>query len=173
MRTIALDLHKRFAEVAVHEGGEPRRLGRIGTTGRELRAFAESLGKHDHVVVESTSFTWALVELLSERAGKVTVSNPMKTQAIASAKVKTDKVDASVLAQLAAADFIPEVWAPDRGDAHAAPSNRPPGEPRASAGPPSQPGPCRPGAQLRRGAGDRCLWQQGSPLPRAARARRA
>lgn len=41
------------------------------------------------------------------------MSNPMRTQAIASAKVKTDKVDARVLAELGAADFIPPVWSPD------------------------------------------------------------
>ncbi len=65
------------------------------------------------MVLESTSLTWAIAELLSEHAGRVTVSNPMKTKAIASAKVKTDKVDAKVLAQLGAAEFVPEVWAPD------------------------------------------------------------
>jgi transposase len=111
MRTVALDVHKRFAEVAVHEQGEVRRLGRIET--RELRAFAESLRPDDHVVLESTSMTWAIAELLARHAGRVTVSNPLRTKAIASAKVKTDKVDARVLAQLAAADFLPEVWAPD------------------------------------------------------------
>jgi transposase len=57
--------------------------------------------------------TWSIAELLGRCAGKVTVSNPMQTRAIASAKVKTDKVDARVLAQLGAADFLPEVWAPD------------------------------------------------------------
>ena len=57
--------------------------------------------------------TWAIAELLAEHAGRVTVSNPMRTRAIASAKVKTDKIDAKVLAQLGAADFLPEVWAPD------------------------------------------------------------
>jgi transposase len=111
MRTVALDVHKRFAEVAVHEDGELRRLGRIETG--ELRMFAESLGPEDHVVLESTAMTWAIAELLSEHAGRVTVSNPMRTRAIASAKVKTDKIDARVLAQLGAADFLPEVWAPD------------------------------------------------------------
>jgi hypothetical protein len=35
----------------------------------------------------------------------VVVSNPAKTRAIAEAKVKTDKVDAWILAQLLAADF--------------------------------------------------------------------
>jgi transposase len=57
--------------------------------------------------------TWAIAELLAEHAGRVTVSNPMRTRAIASAKVKTDKIDAKVLAQLGAADFLPELWAPD------------------------------------------------------------
>ena len=32
-RTVALDVHKRFAEVAVHEDGEVRRVGRIETSG--------------------------------------------------------------------------------------------------------------------------------------------
>ncbi len=38
----------------------------------------------------------------------------MKTKAIASAKVKTDKVDAEVLARLLASDFLAEVWVPDQ-----------------------------------------------------------
>jgi transposase len=41
------------------------------------------------------------------------VSNPKKTRAIAEAKVKTDKVDAAILAQLLAADYLPSVWLPD------------------------------------------------------------
>jgi transposase len=111
-RTLGLDVHKRFAEVAVHEEGEVRRLGRIET--KDLQAFAASLSSEDHVVLESTSLTWAIAELLGRYAGRVTVSNPMKTRAIASAKVKTDKVDARVLAELGAAEFVPEVWAPDQ-----------------------------------------------------------
>jgi transposase len=111
-RTLGLDVHKRFAEVAVHEHGEVRRLGRIET--KDLQAFAASLSSEDHVVLESTSLTWAIAELLGRHAGRVTVSNPMKTKAIASAKVKTDKVDARVLAELGAAEFVPEVWAPDQ-----------------------------------------------------------
>jgi transposase len=37
----------------------------------------------------------------------------MKTRAIAEAKVKTDKVDAAILAQLLAADYLPGVWVAD------------------------------------------------------------
>jgi len=35
------------------------------------------------------------------------------TRAIADAKIKTDKVDAGVLAQLLAAEYLPAVWQPD------------------------------------------------------------
>src|SRR5919199_802855 len=111
VRTVALDVHKRFAEVAVHEDGAVRRLGRIETS--RLAEFATSLGPEDHVVLESTAMTWAIAELLAADAGRVTVSNPMRTRAIASAKVKTDRIDARVLAQLGAADFLPEGWSPD------------------------------------------------------------
>jgi transposase len=43
----------------------------------------------------------------------VIVSNPLRTRAIAEAKIKTDKVDAQVLAQLLRCDYLPEVWQPD------------------------------------------------------------
>jgi transposase len=113
-RTFALDVHKRFAEIALVENGEPaRRWGRIATTPHELRTFAEQLGPEDEVVIESTSITWAIVDLMAPRAGRVVVSNPLRTRAIASAKVKTDQIDARILADLGAAEFLPEVWAPD------------------------------------------------------------
>jgi hypothetical protein len=37
----------------------------------------------------------------------------MATKAIAKAKVKTDKVDAAVLAHLLRLSYLPEVWQPD------------------------------------------------------------
>ena len=66
------------------------------------------------MVLDSTAMTWAIAELLADDAGRVTVWNPMRTRSIASANVKTDTMVADVLAQLGAADFLPEVWAPDR-----------------------------------------------------------
>ena len=58
--------------------------------------------------------TYAIATLLARYVGRVVVSNPTKTRAIAEAKVKTDKVDAAILAQLLAADFLPSVWLPDQ-----------------------------------------------------------
>ncbi len=114
MRTIGLDVHKHFAEVAILEPGKGvRRAERIQADPASLRAFADTLGPEDQVVLEATCNTWAIAELLTGHAGRVVVSNPLRTRAIADAKCKTDQVDAAVLAQLLAADFIPEVWSPD------------------------------------------------------------
>lgn len=41
------------------------------------------------------------------------VANPQQVKAIAHARIKTDKIDAGVLASLRAADFLPEIWLPD------------------------------------------------------------
>jgi hypothetical protein len=51
------------------------------------------LGPADEVALEVTGNTWAIATVLASRAGRVVVSNPAKTRAIAEAKVKTDKVD--------------------------------------------------------------------------------
>lgn len=59
------------------------------------------------MALEATGNSDAIANLLMPLVGRVVVSNPSKTRAIAEAKVKTDKVDARILAQLLAADFLP------------------------------------------------------------------
>lgn len=112
-RCIGLDVHREFAEVAIWEDGIVRSAGRIATTPDALRLFAESLCEHDEVALEATGNTHAIVRLLERHVARVVVSNPRKTRVIAEARVKTDKVDAQVLAQLLAAGFLPTVWVAD------------------------------------------------------------
>ncbi|MEK6719805.1 MAG: IS110 family transposase [Chloroflexota bacterium] len=113
MRTIGLDVGRTFAEVAIHEGGRTRSAGRTPVTPAGLRSFAAGLHADDEVVLEATTNTWAIAGLLAEHAGRVVVSNPLRTRAIADAKHKTDRIDAATLAELQAARYIPEVWQPD------------------------------------------------------------
>ena len=87
---------------------------RLELTRERLTDFArDHLTPDDLVAVEATTNTWAVVRLLKPFVAGVVVSNPLKTRAIAEAKVKTDKVDAHVLAQLLRCDFLPGVWQPD------------------------------------------------------------
>src|ERR671919_1003617 len=112
-RCIGLDVHREFAQVAIWEAGLVRQAGRIELTPEALRFFADSLCVSDEVALEATGNTHAIARLLERHVGRVVVSNPTKTRAIAEAKVKTDKVDAQVLAQLLAAGFLPSVWLAD------------------------------------------------------------
>jgi transposase len=113
MRTVGLDIGTRVAEIAINEDGRTRSGGRIAATPDDLRAFAQSLGPDDQVALEATLNTWPIVELLERHAGRVVVSNPLRTRAIAEAKTKTDRIDAATLAELLAADYLPAVWQPD------------------------------------------------------------
>ena len=111
---VGLDISKHTAEVAVLRGGvgAPRRT-RFAARPDDIRAFARTLGPQDQVVLESCTNALAFHRLLCQHAGRVVLSNPLKTRVIAAAKVKTDKVDAEILARLLAADFLPTVWVPD------------------------------------------------------------
>src|ERR671921_15172 len=113
VRYIGMDVHREFAQLAVVEDGVVRDEGRIGVTPEALRAWAAGLTADDQVALEATGNSDAIATLLTPLVGRVVVSNPSKTRAIAEAKVKTDKVDARILAQLLAADFLPPVWLPD------------------------------------------------------------
>ena len=55
----------------------------------------------------------AVVRVLSPYVARVIMTNPLHVKAIAQADLKTDKIDAGVLASLHAASFLPEVWLPD------------------------------------------------------------
>lgn len=109
-----LDVHRRFIQVCCVDGaGAVQRAFRIDATHEGILAFAETLEPDDQVVLEATFHTWAIWALLAPHAGRVVVANPLQVKAIAHARVKTDKVDAQILAQLLRLDFIPEVNMPD------------------------------------------------------------
>jgi transposase len=67
----------------------------------------------DEVVMESTGSVWAnLYDRLDQVHINVVLANPMKTKTIASARIKSDKVDARILAHLLRADLIPPSYVP-------------------------------------------------------------
>ncbi len=71
------------------------------------RLRREGVTEFDAVALEATTNTWAIVRLVKPHVAEVVVSNPLRARAIADAKVKTDKVDAFVLAQLLRCDYLP------------------------------------------------------------------
>jgi len=99
--------------MAVLEDGKIRNAGKIDLEHNRLLQFAKRLKFDDEIIIEATGNTSAIVRLLSPFVGRVIIANPILVRAIAWAKVKTDKIDAAVLAKLHASGFLPEVWMPD------------------------------------------------------------
>ncbi|EKF61538.1 hypothetical protein QWE_03175 [Agrobacterium albertimagni AOL15] len=113
MRSIGMDVHRSFAQVAVLDQGKVMEEFRVELDYDAVLGFGQTLQKDDEVILEATGNTSAIVRLLTPFVAKVVIANPLQVKAIAHARVKTDKVDARILAQLHAAGFLPEVWAAD------------------------------------------------------------
>ena len=113
MRSVALDVHLDFCEVAIVEDGEVRSAGRIETKPEQIELFASSLGPDDRVALEVTGNAWEIARTIEPHVAEVLVVSPSDT-GIRQARAKTDRLDARTLARLLAAGSLDGVWMPDR-----------------------------------------------------------
>ena len=78
--------------------------------------FSSSLSMDDKVVMESTGSVWTnLYNSLDSKHIPVVLANPLKTKAIAWARIKSDEIDARILAHLLRSDLIAESYVPTLG----------------------------------------------------------
>jgi transposase len=115
VRYVGLDVHKRVVQACfLAADGRVIEQLRFDLGPHRLQIFAEEhLLPTDRLALEATTNTWAVARILKPHVAQLVVSNPLTTRAIAAAKVKTDKVDARVLAHLLRCDYLPPVWQPD------------------------------------------------------------
>lgn len=109
-----IDLHKRIIVLhTVDDSGQCVKKARQGADRDALLAYFAILpGRHRAVVETTVGWYWAC-DLLREAGVEVTLAHAARLKAIASAKVKTDAVDAETLAQLLRAGLIPEAYQMD------------------------------------------------------------
>ena len=114
-RWFGLDLAKRETQLStLDRTGSQIFTNRFPTTREQFLALAAELRETDTVALEVTTNSNSIARLIRDNSkAKVIVSNPIKTKIIAQAKIKTDKIDARVLAELARVGYLPEVWLPD------------------------------------------------------------
>jgi transposase len=115
-RWVGIDLHRKRSHVAViDEQGELTVSRRIVN---DRDTFLELLGDPQdgdtHVALEATyGWEW-LAELLEEAGYDLHLAHPLRTRAIAAARVKTDAIDAKTLAHLLRTGFLPEAYVAPR-----------------------------------------------------------
>lgn len=110
-----LDIHQKFIYATiVDRKGKIIRQTRVTTSEPGLDALFRRLRSKIKVVIESCGIWLNIYESLEQRGYKVCLANPLKLKAIASAKIKNDKVDSETLAQLLRANLIPETYIPTK-----------------------------------------------------------
>jgi transposase len=76
--------------------------------------FLKELGEEMEIAVEATPSRYWLYDHLESEGFQARLSHPLKTNAIASAKVKTDKVDSASLAHLLRSNLLPLSDVPEK-----------------------------------------------------------
>ncbi len=110
MRSIGLDVHRDFCQVAIFEDGKVIRHPRVPARQAPLVAFARSLEPTDQVGLEATGNALAIARLIEPHVARVVIANAAVTKGIGAARAKTDQLDARTLAQLLGTGFFPQVW---------------------------------------------------------------
>ena len=109
MYYIGLDVHKKTISYCVKDAaGCVHSEGKIGSTRRELDAWVRTLPQPRMMAMEATIFTGWIYDHLLPHAEKVKVAHPLMLRAIAAAKRKNDRIDASKIADCLRCDFLPE-----------------------------------------------------------------
>ncbi len=106
-----IDLHKKTSFITtINERGQVVKKNNLKNIPSLILKYFDDLAANTRIVIESMSSWYWLYDLLTGKGMDVIISNPAKTKAIASAKIKNDKVDSHMLAQLLRADLIPESY---------------------------------------------------------------
>lgn len=78
------------------------------------RYFRQFRGQAVQVAVEACGFWPAFREVVEPEVERLVLVHPQRVKAIASAKLKNDRVDSATLAHLLRCDLLPESWKADR-----------------------------------------------------------
>jgi transposase len=108
---VGMDVHRKRTQVAVlGEDGTQLMNRNVPNDPAELAAILGPLGPGTPAVFEA-AYGWGWLAELCEDLGMEThLAHPFRCKAIASARLKNDKVDARTLAHLLRTDLLPEAW---------------------------------------------------------------
>ena len=108
---VGIDVHRKRSQVAVvNEGGEVLANRNVPNGVEPILSVIGTLPAGTPAAYEA-AFGWGwLLELLEDYGFEPHMVHPLQCKAIASARLKNDKVDAATLAQLLRADLLPEAW---------------------------------------------------------------
>ncbi len=108
MLNVGLDVHQKYTYYTeLDDVGRVIRQGKVANEG--LPALFSD-GEERQVALESTRNWYCVVDSLEGVVSAINLSHPLKTRAIAEARIKTDKVDSAILAHLLRTNLLPTAY---------------------------------------------------------------
>ena len=115
MHYYGVDFHKDYSFIThTDANGNIIEEMTIRNTPKKLKEFVNSLEKRSKLALEAVGNWYYFYELLEKRDINVYLCHPKKTKAIASARIKTDKIDARTIAHLLRARLLPLSYIPPK-----------------------------------------------------------
>ncbi|MCL5104548.1 MAG: IS110 family transposase [Armatimonadetes bacterium] len=115
MKYGGLDVHKSFIQVCILDRElESCEDFKIDSSRESLKELEQLLSETECIALEASSHWGWVVDELDDMGVEVVLSHPSKTKAIGCAKIKTDKIDARMLAYLLSAGLLPQAHIPCR-----------------------------------------------------------
>jgi len=112
---VGVDYHKRFSVATqMDEKGKILQQVRLMNDPETLTRFVSHLPVGSKIALEATGSWYYFYELLENQCREIYLAHPLKTRAIAEARIKTDKIDSTILAHLLRADLLPTSYIPPR-----------------------------------------------------------
>lgn len=112
MEYVGIDLHKKgFTACVMDSSGNVTHADGYKNTRKDIETLLAT-SKNPSFVIEATQNWMWIVRILESKGLPVTLAHPLRTKAIASARIKTDELDAKTLAHLLRADLVPMSYIP-------------------------------------------------------------
>ena len=111
MYYIGLDVHKRKISYCVKDSsGKIYAEGSLAATRIDLDRWMKTLPRPWSAAMEATMFTGWIYDHLKPHAAALKVAHPLMLRAIAAAKKKNERIDASKICDCLRCDFLPECY---------------------------------------------------------------
>jgi transposase len=111
MYYIGLDVHKqKISHCVKNSSGQIYAEGSIPATRSDLDRWMKTLPQPWTAAMEATMFTGWIYDYLKPHAAALKVAHPLMLRAIAAAKKKNDRIDASKICDCLRCDFLPECY---------------------------------------------------------------
>ena len=112
---VGLDVHKEHINMAVVDSqGKIVKEAKFLNNMQALDHFLGGMEQGTEFALEACGFYEPIYDWIDDRNYNVTLCHPLKVKAIASAKIKTDVIDARTIAQLKRVDLLPESYVPPK-----------------------------------------------------------